>query len=465
MLGTRLADGGTEDAALNDAPTMALLLTLLALLVIIAFSSGTEVAMLSLNRYRIRHKAESGNATAKVLERLLMKPDDWLGANLVILAAASVFASATATIVAQRTGNEWAVPLTGFLLTVIVIVFCELSPKIYAATHPESVALGAARIYIVLVLVARPLLWFTNKMAYGFLRIFGVGRSSRANQALSSEELRTVVAEAGPMIPPRHRQMLLSIHKHGQITVNDIMIPRQEISGIDVQENWDDNLDQLRQTPHTRLPVYDGELDNLVGSLHLMRVAHELARGSLTRDRLVEIARNREPYFVPEETSLNVQLSHFQRNRRRLAFVVNDYGDIEGVVTLEDILEEIGGEVTSDPASIAHKDIHPEKPGVFIVNASATIRALNRALGWQLPTDGPKTINGLLIERLETIPEPGTMLKVDGYAFEVLQTGDNTIKTVRVQALAEAAACIENSSVDAENVVRQHSKHSVIAQG
>jgi Mg2+/Co2+ transporter CorB len=218
------------------------------------------------------------------------------------------------------------------------------------------------------------------------------------------------------------------------------MIPRHEIASIDVDENWEDLLDKLRQTPHTRLPVYDTELDNCLGILHMKRVAHELARGTLTRERLIEIARNREPYYVPEGTPLNVQLSNFQRNRRRLAFVVNEYGDIEGLVTLEDILEEIVGEFTSDPATITHKDIHPEKPGVFIVNASATIRALNRALGWQLPTDGPKTVNGLLVERLEAIPEPGTMLKVDGYAFEVLQTGDNTIKTVRVRVAAENGA-------------------------
>jgi Mg2+/Co2+ transporter CorB len=413
-----------------------LLLALLALLVIIAFSSGTEVAMLSLNRYRIRHRAQKGNSTAKVLERLLQKPDDWLGANLVILAGASVFASSIATIIAQRTGYSYAVPITGFVLTVIVIVFCELAPKIYAATHPESVALGAARIYRVLVLVARPLLWLTNKMAYGLLKVFGVVRSSRASQALSTEELRTVVAEAGPMIPARHRQMLLSILDLGQITVNDIMIPRQEISAIDVQENWDDILDQLRQTPHTRLPVYDGELDNLVGILHMKKVVHELARGTLTRDRLIEIARNREPYFVPEETSLNVQLSHFQRNRRRLAFVVNEYGDIEGLVTLEDILEEIVGEFTTDPATIMHKDIHVERPGVYIVNASTTIRALNRALQWQLPTDGPKTLNGLLLEQLEMIPDPGTALKVGPYQFEILQIADNAIKTVRVRTAA-----------------------------
>jgi Mg2+/Co2+ transporter CorB len=426
---------------LDDAPTLILLISLLVLLIVIAFSSGTEVAMLSVNRYRIRHRAQNGQRSAKLLERLLSKPDDWLGANLVILAAASVFASAVATILAQRTGHPYAVPIVGAALTVVMIVFCELAPKIYAATHPEPVALSSSYIYRGLVMIARPLLWVTNKLAYAFLRIFGVVRSSRdTDQNLSSEELRTVVAEAGPLIPQRHRQMLLSILDLGSVTVNDIMIPRHEIASIDVDENWEDLLDKLRQTPHTRLPVYDTELDNCLGILHMKRVAHELARGTLTRERLIEIARNREPYYVPEGTPLNVQLSNFQRNRRRLAFVVNEYGDIEGLVTLEDILEEIVGEFTSDPATITHKDIHTERPGVYIVNASATIRALNRALQWQLPTDGPKTVNGLLVERLEAIPEPGTMLKVDGYAFEVLQTGDNTIKTVRVRAAAENGA-------------------------
>jgi len=425
---------------LDDAPTLILLISLLVLLMVIAFSSGTEVAMLSVNRYRIRNRAQKGERSAKLLEKLLAKPDDWLGANLVILAAASVFASAVATLLAQRTGHPYAVPIVGAALTIVMIVFCELAPKIYAALHPEPVALSSSYIYRALVMIARPMLWVTNKLAYGFLRLFGVVRSMRADQTLSTEELRTVVAEAGPLIPQRHRQMLLSILDLGSVTVNDIMIPRHDIAAIDVDENWEDLLDRLRQTPHTRLPVYDTELDNCLGILHMKRVAHELARGTLTRERLIEIARNREPYYVPEGTPLNVQLSNFQRNRRRLAFVVNEYGDIEGLVTLEDILEEIVGEFTSDPATISHKDIHPEKPGVFIVNASATIRALNRALGWQLPTDGPKTINGLLVERLEAIPEPGTMLKVDGYAFEVLQTGDNTIKTVRVQAMAENGA-------------------------
>lgn len=424
-----------EDTALNDAPIPALLIALLVLLGIIAFSSGTEVAMLSVNRFRIRHQAQQ-EARARLLERLLAKPDDWLGANLVILAAASVFASTLATLLAQRTGYSFAVPAAGALLTFIVIIFCELAPKVYAASRPEPVALAAAPVYRVLVDVVQPLLWVTHNITYGLLALFGVVRSSRAAPGLSPSELRTVVAEAGPLIPARHRQMLLSILDLTHVTVNDIMIPRQEIAAIDVQDNWDDILDHLRQTPHTRLPVYDGELDNLLGILHMKRVAQELARGTLTRERFIEIARGREPYFVPEMTSLNVQLTHFQRNRRRLAFVVNEYGDIVGLVTLEDILEEIVGEFTSDPATVTHKDVHTERPGVFIVNAGATIRALNRALQWQLPTGGPKTLNGLLLEQLETIPEPGTEVDVGPYRLEVLQIADNAIKTVRVRTPA-----------------------------
>jgi Mg2+/Co2+ transporter CorB len=286
----------------------------------------------------------------------------------------------------------------------------------------------------VLVLVTRPALWLSSSLAYGFLSMFGVGRTVSSSHSLSAEELRTVVSEAAPVIPARHREMLLSILDLGRITVGDVMIPRQEIAGIDVNESWEDILDLLRQTPHTRLPVYEGELDELIGLLYMKRVANELVRGTLSRERLLELARSREPYFVPEGTPLNVQLGHFQRNRRRFAFVVNEYGGIEGLVTIEDILEEIVGEFTTDPATVTHKDVHIERPGVFIVNASATIRALNRALGWQLPTGGPKTVNGLLLEHLETIPDSGTMVRVGNYEFEVLQIADNAIRTVRVRA-------------------------------
>jgi Mg2+/Co2+ transporter CorB len=427
-------------AHMQNAPSYILGIALVVLLLLIAFSSGTEVAMLSANRYKIRAAAKSGKRTAKALDSLLNKPESWLGANLVILALASVAASSIVTLLAQRVAYEHAVPIAAGALAVFMIVFCELAPKIYAALKPDPVALNSTYIYKVLVVVMTPFSWFTNRAAYGFLRLFGVKPVSDTGQAMSPDELRSVVAEAGPMIPTRHRQMLLSILDLEHVTVNDIMVPRQEIASINVDDDWEDILDQLRNTPHTRLPLHEGELDNLVGIVHMKRVAQELARDTLSRERLVEIARTREPYFVPEGTSLTVQLNQFQRTRRRMAFVVDEYGDIQGFVTLEDILEEIVGEFTTDPATVTHKHVHREAPGVFIINASATIRALNRSLGWQLPTDGPKTLNGLLVEKLETLPESGAEVAIGEYQFEVLQIGENTVRTVRARRATPAAA-------------------------
>jgi Mg2+/Co2+ transporter CorB len=425
---------------LDDLPSLVLVPTLIALLIVIAFSSGTEVAMLSVNRYRIRHRAAAGERRARLLERLLAQPDQWLGANLVILALASVAASTVATLLALRIAHELALPVMMGVLTIVIIVFCELAPKIFAAVHAERVALNSAYVYRVLLWISTPVLWLTNSSARAFLRLFGVRGGPPGAQALSADELRTVVAEASPLVPARHRQMLLSILDLERITVNDIMIPRQEIAALDISADWEDLLDKLRQTPHGRLPVFDGELDNFIGVLHVRRAAQELVRGTLTRERLLELAGARAAYFVPENTTLMQQLAQFQRHRRRLAFVVNEYGDIEGLVTLADLLEEIVGEFTTDPVTQTHKDAHRDASGAWLINASATIRALNRSLGWQLPTDGPKTVNGLLLERLETIPEPGTALRIGAYEFEVLQTGENSIRTVRVRIHPAEAA-------------------------
>jgi Mg2+/Co2+ transporter CorB len=424
---------------MENAPSSILGIALVVLLLLIAFSSGTEVAMLSANRYKIRAAAKAGKRTAKALDALLSKPDSWLGANLVVLALASVAASSIATLLAQRTNYPHAIPITMAVLSVFMIVFCELAPKIYASLKPDPVAMSSTYIYKVLIFVMAPISWFANKAAYAFLRMFGVKPVTESGQAMSPDELRSVVAEAGPMIPTRHRQMLLSILDLEHVTVNDIMIPRQDIASINIEDNWEDVLDQLRQTPHTRLPLHEGELDNLLGIIHMKRVAQELARDTLSRERLIEIAKAREPYFVPEGTSLTVQLTNFQRNRRRLAFVVDEYGDVQGFVTLEDILEEIVGEFTTDPATVTHKHVHRESPGVFIVNAGATVRAVNRSLGWQLPVDGPKTLNGLLLEKLETIPEAGDTVEIGEYHFEVVQIGENTVRTVRARRSAVAA--------------------------
>lgn len=421
---------------MEDAPTLVLLIALALLLLVVAFSSGTEVAMLSANRYRIRNRAARGERTAKVLEALLAKPDDWLGANLIVLTLASAGVTTIATILAVRSGHRYALLLPTLLVPTLMLVFCELAPKIFAAVYAERVALGAAWTYRVLVALSRPGVALANWCAYGLLRLFGIVQGgARGDSSLSADELRTVVAESGPLVPQRHRQMLLSILDLERATVNDIMIPRQEIAGIDLEDDWEQILEQLRTTPHTRLPVYRGDIDDMVGLLHMKRVAQELARGTLDRERLEEIARSREPYFVPEGASLTVQLANFQRNRRRFGFVVDEYGDVMGLVTLEDLLEEIVGEFTTDPATATHRDVQPQGPGVFLINASATNRALNRALGWDLPTDGPKTLNGLLLEQLETIPAAGTVLRVGRREFEILQIADNAIRTVRVREI------------------------------
>jgi Mg2+/Co2+ transporter CorB len=422
---------------LDTAPTTVLLITLLCLLVVIAFSSGTEVAMLSVNRYRIRTRAATGERRARVLEKLLSKPDQWLGANLVILEVANVAASTVATLLALRMHHPHALPVMMFTLMVFIIIFCELAPKIYAAMHSEIVALNSTLVYRALLWITWLPRWFTNRAAYGILRLFGMRGAAHGAQALSAEELRTVVSESSALIPARHRQMLLSILDLERITVNDIMISRQDIAGIDISADWEDVLERLRQTPHTRVPVYDGELDNLIGILHMKRTAQEFARDTMTRERLIELAAAREPYFVPDGTSLMQQLAQFQRNRRRHAFVVNEYGDIEGLVTLEDLLEEIVGEFTSDPSGVSHKDVQRDASGAWLINASASIRALNRAMGWQLPDLGPKTLNGLLLEKFENIPEAGTSMRIGQLEFEVLQIIDNTIRTVRVRPIPE----------------------------
>jgi Mg2+/Co2+ transporter CorB len=307
-----------------------------------------------------------------------------------------------------------------------------VAPKTYGALHPERLALPAAYVYTPLLYVLYPFVWATNLLANGVLRLLGASQEQASN-SLSSEELRTVVAEAGAMIPHRHQQMLVSILDLENATVEDIMVPRTEIVGIDIDDDWDQVLDHLRQSQHTRVPVYEGEIDRIIGVLHMKRVVHELARGRLDREGLIEAANARDAYYVPSGTTLNTQLLNFQREKRRLAFVVDEYGDIQGLVTLEDILEEIVGEFTTDPATMMHKDVHREADGSYVANASTTVRALNRSMRWNLPTNGPKTLNGLIVEFLETIPEPGTTLKLADYMLEVLQTGDNAIKTVRIR--------------------------------
>jgi Mg2+/Co2+ transporter CorB len=414
-------------------PALGVLFTELGLLLLLAaFFAGSETALMSLNRYRLRHQAKAGHRGARLAESLLAQPDRLIGLILLLSTIVNVTAPMLVGFIALRLGGEFLVAGGAVVLTLVLLIFCEVAPKTYGALHPERLALPAAYVYTPLLLVLYPFVWATNLLANGVLRLLGASQQQASN-SLSSEELRTVVAEAGAMIPHRHQQMLVSILDLENATVEDIMVPRTEIVGIDVDEDWDKVLDQLRQSQHTRLPVYEGEIDRIIGVLHMKRVVHEVARGRLDRDGLISASNSRDAYFVPSGTTLNTQLLNFQRDKRRMAFVVDEYGDIQGLVTLEDILEEIVGEFTTDPATMMHKDVHREADGSFVANASTTIRALNRSMRWNLPTNGPKTLNGLIVEFLETIPEPGTTLKLADYMLEVLQTGENAIKTVRIR--------------------------------
>jgi Mg2+/Co2+ transporter CorB len=414
-------------------PSLGLLCGALAtLLVLAAFFAGSETALMSLNRYRLRHAASEGSRGARLAETLLSHPDRLIGLILLLSTLVNVAAPMLAGFIALRLGGEFLVATGAAILAFVLLIFCEVAPKTFGALYPERLALPAAYIYTPLLFVLYPFVWATNLLANGVLRLFGVSQT-RAENSLSSEELRTVVAEAGAMIPRRHQQMLVSILDLENATVEDIMVPRNEIVGIDVDDDWDRIVEQLRGVQHTRIPVYQGEIDRIIGVLHMKQVVHELARGVINVEALTDAAKARDAYFIPSGTTLNTQLLNFQRNKRRMAFVVDEYGDIQGLVTIEDILEEIVGEFTTDPATMMHKDVHAEADGSFVANASATIRALNRSMRWNLPTDGPKTLNGVIVEFLETIPEPGTTLKLADYMLEVLQTGDNAIKTVRIR--------------------------------
>jgi Mg2+/Co2+ transporter CorB len=424
---------------LQDIPLPWLVGLLVVLVALSAFFSGTETALMSINRYRLRHRAREGSAGARAAEQLLQTPDRLIGLILICNNFVNSASAAIVTVIALELGGETYAAVGVGLYTIVLILFGEVAPKTFGALYPERIALPAALIYRALLKALYPLVVATNVLANGVLRLLGISREKASATSLSREELRTVVAEASTVIPHRHQRMLMSILDLERIHVEDIMVPRNEIAGIDVTDEWEDILDQLRDSRHTRIPVYDGSLDDLVGILHMKKVARLMARDEFDREQLVALARSREPYYVPEGTSLNTQLLNFQRQRRRVAFVVDEYGDVQGLVTLEDLLEEIVGEFTSDTSSL-HKDVHKEKGGSFIVNAAASVRTLNRKMGWSLPTSGPRTLNGLIVEYLETIPEAGTSLRVNDYAIDVLQTGENAVKTVRLKPIAPEAA-------------------------
>lgn len=414
---------------MSETSTGLLLLILALLIACSAFFSSSETGMMSLNRYRLKHLSKKGNQSARRAERMLGRPDRLLGTILVGNNIVNILAASLATIVAVRIWGDAGIAVATVALTVVILIFGEITPKTLAALRPEAIAFRVSRPLAVLQRLLYPIVWLCNTLSNGLLRLLGITLENAQAAQLSADELRTVVNEASLGITPRRQNMLLSILDMERMTVNDIMVPRNEAYGIDLDDDMPTILEQLRTSHHTRLPVYHGDINNVTGIVHMRAIARLLSHNALTKDKLVESCK--DPYFIPENTPLHTQLLNFQKHKRRIGFVVDEYGDVIGLVTLEDILEEIVGEFTTDLLPANH-DIHPQEDGTFVIDGSVYLRDINRQLQWHLPEDGPKTLNGLITERLEHIPDSSIGLSIDGYRMEILQTKDNMVRSVRI---------------------------------
>jgi Mg2+/Co2+ transporter CorB len=413
----------------GDAPIGALLGALVVLLLLSAFFSGSETGLMAINRYRLRHLEQSGHPGARRVSALLARPDRLIGLILVGNNFVNILASALATVIGYRLLGELGIALATGVLTLVLLVFSEVTPKTLAALAPERVAFPASYLLQPLQTLLYPLVWLVSTVSNGVLRLAGFSRSALASQPLSREELRTVLNEAAAILPQRHQQMLVGILDLERVTVDDVMVPRTEIVGLDLEAPEDALRERLVNCQHTRVPLYRGDVGDVVGILHVRRALNLVSLDRVTANALGELALR--PYFIPGGTPLATQLLQFQRHRQRLGLVVNEYGDVEGLVTLDDILEEVVGEFTTQPEDNV-PELLPQPDGTCLIDAGISVRDLNRALEWTLPTDGPKTLNGLILEYLETIPEPGTSLRLEGHPLEVVQTSTSGVRTVRV---------------------------------
>ncbi len=408
---------------------VALLIVLVFLILFSAFFSGAEIGMMSLNRYRLRHLVKQRDKRAIRVNQMLARPDRLLSVVLIGNTLANIVASMVATLVGQRLYGDTGVAIATISLTLLVLVFCEMTPKTLAALYPQQVAFAVSLPLKLLQKFLAPFVQFISWVANTILRLFGITLAKAQKETLSGEELRSVVHEAGSLLPIEHRSMLISLLDLEQATVEDIMIPKVDIIGLDLEQAWHELLEQLETAQHTRLPLYRGSIDNLVGMVHVRSLLNLILEERLTMDNLLKIAD--APYFIPEATPLNVQVLNFQKMKKRSCFVVDEYGDLQGLVTMEDILEEVVGEFTTDIAALS-KDVLQQEDGSVMVDASTTLRNLKRLLGWELPLLGPRTLSGLIIEYLGYIPPADCCLKIGEFQIEVLKVGDNTIKTVQM---------------------------------
>jgi Mg2+/Co2+ transporter CorB len=415
---------------LNEAPLGLLFSILAALIFLSGFFSSSETGLMTLNRYRLKHLQKQNHRGSIRAGKLLERPDRMIGLILIGNNLVNVFASVIVAVIATRIWGDAGLVVAGLLLTLVILIFAEVTPKTIAALYPEKVAFPSSIILLPLMKIMYPVVALLNFITNGLLRLLGIDPEKRNDEHVSSEELRTIVTDAGQLIPSRHRELLLNILDLEQVSVDDIMVPRSEVYGIDLEDSDENILLRIQSSTHTRLPVWRGDINNILGVLH-MRAAcriikpHGLDRSALEREM-------DKPYFVPESTPLHTQLVHFQTKKMPLAVIVDEYGEVRGLVALEDILEEIVGEFTSNLAEMT-ASIFPQRDGSYVIDGTASNREINKSLNWALPTDGPKTLSGLMLEHLESFPDAPAGLTIGSYRLEILALQDNIVKSVRAQ--------------------------------
>ncbi len=413
---------------MQEIPISALFGALVILLIVSAFFSISETSMMALNRYRLKHQVQLGNSSARLTSQLLAKTDKLLGVILLGNTLTNAAATTLSTIIAvQLYGqSEVVLGLSTVSITLMLLVFSEITPKIVGASYPERIALPASYILTPLLKLSYPVVWTVNLFARALLWLLRIKPATETHK-LSLEELRTLVLEASHFIPQKHQSILMNLFELENITVNDVMTPRNQIEGIDIDAPLDVIKRQLATCYHTRLPVYQGQMDSIIGIVHVRRALNLSLEQQLNAENLREILL--ETYFIPADTPLFSQLHHFQEHQNRMGLVVDEYGELKGLVTIEDILEEIIGEFTThSPAQSL--TLHKQADGSVLVKGSSLLRDLNRKLGMKLPVDGPKTLNGLILEHFRDIPEAGTTLKIAGHPMEIVQTQDRVVKVV-----------------------------------
>ncbi|HEY7775161.1 MAG TPA: HlyC/CorC family transporter [Kineobactrum sp.] len=414
---------------MNEAPLGLLYSVLVVLILLSGFFSSSETGMMSLNRYRLKHLRKQKHRGARRVSQLLERPDRLIGLILIGNNLVNILASAIATVIAIRLWGDAGIAIATITLTLVILIFAEITPKTIAALHPERIAFPASVILLPLMKVMYPVVWLINTITNGLLGLLGVDPAAAKEEHVSSDELRTIVTEAGALIPARHRGMLLNILDLEEVSVDDVMVPRNEVYGIDLDDSDDDILRCLQASSHTRLPVWRDDINNIVGVLHMRNISRVIDKQGLDRGALER--EMDKPYFIPESTPLHTQLLHFQKNKLRLAIVVDEYGEVMGIVALEDILEEIVGEFTSKMTD-GSDSIFAQRDGSYIIAGNANLRDVNKALNWDLPTDGPKTLSGLVLEYLESVPDGNAGLVIAGYRLEILELQGNVVQSVRV---------------------------------